>query len=215
MAFLMTTIFAAAAQEYDEWFDRHEIAYGSELAAIRNFLPKQGKGLEIGVGTGRFAAPLGIKVGVEPARAMAEMARKRGITVYEAYAEALPFQDAVFDFILMVTVLCFLKDPVAALEEATRVLKPQGRLLIGIIDRDSPLGQIYEAKKAQSKFYREARFYSATQVMGWLARLGYEKIQSCRTLFQILQAITAAEPVRENHGQGGFVVISAQKPALA
>jgi SAM-dependent methyltransferase len=211
----MTDIFSTAAQEYDEWFDRHASVYRSELAAVRTFLPKQGRGLEIGVGTGRFAAPLGIKEGVEPARAMAELARKRGLQVYEAYAEALPFADESFDFILMVTVICFLPDPVAALAEASRVLRPRGCLVIGMIDRDSPLGQVYEAKKDQSKFYREARFYSASQVMGWLARLGYEKIQSCQTLFQDLQAIAAEEPVREHHGQGGFVVISAQKPALA
>lgn len=107
----MTNVFEESAQEYDEWFVRHEFAYQSELAAIKTFLPKEGQGLEIGVGTGRFAAPLGIKVGVEPAKAIADLARKRGIKVYEAYGEELPFKNESFDFILMVTVLCFLKDP--------------------------------------------------------------------------------------------------------
>lgn len=41
----------------------------------------------------------------------------------------------------MVTVLCFLKDPFRALKEAKRVLKPQGKLIIGMIDPDSPLGR--------------------------------------------------------------------------
>lgn len=75
----MTNVFEESAQEYDEWFERHGFAYQSELAAIKTFIPKEGRGLEIGVGTGRFAVPLGIKVGVEPAKAMAAIARKRGM----------------------------------------------------------------------------------------------------------------------------------------
>ncbi len=48
---------------------------GAELAAVESLWPATGQGLEIGVGTGRFAVPLGIKIGVEPARAMAEIAK--------------------------------------------------------------------------------------------------------------------------------------------
>jgi ubiquinone/menaquinone biosynthesis C-methylase UbiE len=124
--------------------------------------------LEVGVGTGRFAEPLGIRTGVEPARAMAEIARKRGIDVHEARAEALPFQDESFDFLLMVTTICFLEEPLQALAEAKRVLKPGGAIIIGMIDRNSPLGKDYERRKATSKFYKYARFLSADQVMGWL-----------------------------------------------
>ena len=76
----MTDTFEAYAQEYDDWFVRHEVVYRAELAAVESLLPATGQGLEIGVGTGRFAGPLGIKVGVEPARAMAEIARNQGDT---------------------------------------------------------------------------------------------------------------------------------------
>lgn len=92
----MPNVFEEAAQEYDDWFVRHELAYRSELAAIKDLIPKEGRGLEIGVGTGRFAGELGIKVGVEPARAMADLARKRGITVHAAYGEELPFKNESF-----------------------------------------------------------------------------------------------------------------------
>ena len=84
-------IFEEAAVEYDEWFETHKWVYQSEVEAVRKFMPETGKGIEIGVGTGRFFIPFGIKVGVEPARAMAENARKRGITVYQAKDENLPF----------------------------------------------------------------------------------------------------------------------------
>jgi len=203
--------FAESAQEYDAWFDRNPFAYESEILALKKFLAPQVRGLEIGVGTGRFAVPLGIAVGVEPAAAMADLARRRGIKVYRAVAEALPFRGDSFDLVLMVTVLCFLRDPQRALAEATRVLQPGGRIIIGMIDRDSPLGQDYEGHKQESKFYRQANFYSIGQTLDWLARLPYRQAEVCQTLFRPLSAITQLEPVRHGYGQGGFVVIAAQK----
>jgi ubiquinone/menaquinone biosynthesis C-methylase UbiE len=204
-------IFENFAQEYDAWFEQHLPVYESEIRAVKELLPPSGEGLEIGVGTGRFAAPLGIEVGVEPAKAMATIARKRGIKVYAAYAEELPFEDESFDFILIITVLCFLADPFRAFREAARVLKPEGRLIIGMIDQDSPLGRSYEASKEKSKFYRQARFYSVSQVLKWLKDLGYQNPQTCQTIFQDLSAITGPEPVKAGHGEGGFVVIATQK----
>jgi SAM-dependent methyltransferase len=207
----MNTIFENSAREYDEWFVRNEPAYRSELAAVKAFLPLSGRGLEIGVGTGRFAAPLGIEVGVEPARAMAAIARKRGIKVLEAYAEGLPFSDASFDFVLMVTVLCFLADPFRALREATRVLKPRGRLIIGMIDPDSPPGRAYEANKNKSKFYRQAKFHPVGQVLKWLEELHYADLKTCQTIFQDSVTVKVPPPVHEGHGEGVFVVIAGEK----
>ncbi len=207
----MIEVFKESANEYDYWFIRHEFAYRSELAAVKALIPPAGRGLEIGVGTGRFAAPLGIKVGVEPARAMAEIARTRGIRVIQGYAEVLPFADGSFDFVLMVTVLCFLRDPFQALCEATRVLKPQGRLIIGMIDHDSPLGRAYEASKNKSKFYRQARFLPAEHILKWLEKLDYLNLQALQTIFQDPATITALEPVKNGHGEGVFVVIAGKK----
>lgn len=99
------------------------------------------------MGTGRFAVPLGIRIGVEPAKAMADIAQKRGIEVYKAKAEKLPFDDSSFDFVLIVVTICFVQDPVQALREAKRVLKPGGYIIIGMIDKESFLGKLYESKK--------------------------------------------------------------------
>ena len=148
-------VFEEAAVEYDEWFEIHKWVYQSEVAAVRKFIPETGEGIEIGVGvgvgvgTGRFSIPFGIKVGVEPARAMAEIARKKGITVYDAKAEHLPFQDNSFDFALIVTTLCFLEDPFQALKEMKRILKPTGRIVIGMLDEDSLRGKLYEEKEEE------------------------------------------------------------------
>ena len=204
-------IFEQHARDYDAWFEVNSYAYESEVLALRSLLPRGGTGLEVGVGTGRFTVPLGIKVGVEPAHAMAEIARKRGIEVYEVRAEVLPFDDESFDFVVMVTTICFLRDPLHALHEAGRVLKLRGHLIIGMIDKDSSLGKVYEAKKGESTFYRYAHFYSVTQVIEWLRELGYGTIRTCQTIFKNPEEITSLEPVKEGYGEGGFVVISAQK----
>ncbi len=163
------------------------------------------------MGTGRFAVPLGIRIGVEPAKAMADIAQKRGIEVYKAKAEKLPFDDSSFDFVLIVVTICFVQDPIQALREARRVLKPGGYIIIGIIDKESFLGKLYESKKNESKFYSHANFYSTRQVLDWLKNFESEHIKTCQTIFKNPKKITAIEPVKEGHGEGGFVVITAQK----
>ena len=204
-------VFDKHAREYDQWFETHTYAYESEVAAVRSLLPRSGKGLEVGVGTGRFASRVGIKVGVEPAQAMASIARQRGIEVYEARAEALPFADASFDSVLTVTTICFFSDPLQALWEMRRVLKPQGHIVIGMIDKDSPLGKSYEAKKGKSTCYRYAHFHSVTQVINWLMQSGFDAIKTCQTIFKLPKEMTAVEPAKDGYGEGGFVVVAAQK----
>ena len=124
------TSFDTHQERYEAWFTRHEAAYHSELLAVRALLPWQGLGLEIGVGTVRFAAPLGIKVGVDPSMAMLADAAERGVLGLQGTAVALPFKNAIFDFALVVTTICFVDDPVGMLVEARRVLKPGAPLVM-------------------------------------------------------------------------------------
>lgn len=203
-------IFEEASVEYDEWFDTHKWVYQSEVEAIRRFIPKTGNGIEIGVGTGRFSIPFGIKVGVEPAKAMAEIARKRGISVYESKAENLPFRDNSCDFALMVTTLCFLENPLQALHEIKRILKPHGKIIIGILDEDSLWGRLYDEKRKESKFYRDARFYPVNRVIDWLKKIGFNNFETVQTVFKKPNEIQSLEPVEESFGKGLFVIISVE-----
>lgn len=206
-----SNVFDQYAKEYDGWFDFHPWLYQSEVQAVRMLLPQNGKGLEIGVGTGRFSVPFGITTGVEPSRAMAEVAKSRGITVYNARAENLPFDDNAFDYVLMVTTICFLEDPLLALRESNRILRPAGSIIIGMLDKDSPPGKMYERKKHGSKFFKEARFYSVSLVIEWLEISAYNQVNILQTLFHNPEEIVALEPIKKGHGEGLFVVISAQK----
>jgi len=58
--------FEKYADQYEEWFVKNRWVYEAELRAVKTMIPYQGRGVEIGVGTGRFAEPLGTKIGVEP-----------------------------------------------------------------------------------------------------------------------------------------------------
>jgi SAM-dependent methyltransferase len=204
-------VFETWAREYDDWFAQNPLGYESEVRALKSLAGPCRRGLEVGVGTGRFAVPLGIAVGIEPAGAMAARARARGVQVIQGLAEALPLARSSFDLVAIITALCFFREPFLALTEATRVLASPGQMLIGMIDRDSPLGRLYEAKRLQSKFYRDARFYGVRQVLAWLRDLGYIDERVCQTIFRGLAEITSLEPVQAGFGAGGFVVISARK----
>ncbi|RRQ20766.1 class I SAM-dependent methyltransferase [Thiohalobacter thiocyanaticus] len=207
--------FEAHHARYETWFDRHEAAYFSELLALRAFVPWEGQGLEIGVGSGRFAAPLGLQVGIDPSPAMLAYAVSRGIATVQGTAESLPFADSRFDHALVVTTICFVDSATAMLAEAYRVLKPGGRLVIGFIDRESALGRHYLAHQAESVFYREASFFSADEVADLLTTTGFSIQAWAQTLAHPLPETRDIEALRPGRGQCAFVVVCAHSDKQA
>ncbi|GMR08276.1 MAG: class I SAM-dependent methyltransferase [Gammaproteobacteria bacterium] len=204
-------VFDKNALEYDMWFDHHKREYAQELKAIREFLPKGGKGVEIGAGTGRFAQALGISLGIEPSKAMRSIASGRGVNIIAGTAESLPIKDGVYDFALLVTTVCFLDAPELAFREVYRILKAGGAIIVGLIDKNSITGKKYQGNKDESRFYKDARFYSPGEVRKELEKAGF-------TDFDYRQAILPGdtdedlEPeVKQGHGEGSFVVLRAQK----
>ena len=126
-------------------------------------------------------------------------------------AEALPFKECEFGLALMVTTICFLDNTETALKEAYRVLRPNGSLIIGLIDKNSPLGKTYLKHKNESAFYRVATFYSVSEVVHYLMKTGFRDFAFSQTIFTPLKEITAIEPVKQGYGEGSFVVIRARK----
>lgn len=199
--------------KYDQWFKLNYYTYLSELQAIKDLLPENGVGMEIGIGSGRFAKPLGIKLGVDPSSEMRIIARSRGIDVVNGIAESLPFNDRQFDFALMVTTLCFLDDVNAAFKEVFRVLKRNGFFIVGFIDKESPVGRLYQKQKSKNPFYKVAKFYSVYGVICYLRENDFVNLQYLQTVFHNLTEIKEVEPVKVGFGEGSFVVVRAEKNA--
>lgn len=103
--------------------------------------PLEGRVLEIGFGSGlnlpHYPASVRELDLVEPALGMHAKARRRlaahadrgpAVRVHEGRAEALPFSDATFDAVVCTFTLCTVSDPLQAVGEARRVLRPGGAL---------------------------------------------------------------------------------------
>jgi len=205
----LSGIFDEYYREYDLWYERNKLAYLSELEAVKIALPEEGRGLEVGVGTGRFASRLGIPYGIDPSFRMAKLAEDRGVRVIVARGEEMPFKDDEFDYALIAITLCFVRDPERVIRETRRVLRDGGRIIVAIIDRDSFLGRAYQVKK--SKFYEEARFFSVDEVVNLLGESGFDDFSLLQTIFRFPHELEEVERVEVGYGRGGFVVISARK----
>ncbi len=132
----------------------------------------------------------------------------------DGVAEALPFEDCLFDFALMVTTVCFVDNITASFKEALRVIKPGGFFIIGFVDRKSPVGKFYQQIKERSVFYQIATFYSVDELIYYLKTTGFQNLTFTQTIFHRLDKITEVEPTEEGYGEGSFVVVRAKKPSI-
>ena len=199
--------FKSNTKDYEDWFLKYPWAYAAELRALSLLMPARGGNfLEVGVGSGRFAKDLVINTGVDPCPEMLHIARSRGVRGVLGIAESLPFADDKFDLAAMITVLCFLNDPAAALVETRRVLKEGGILLLAFIDRHTSLGKLYCQHQASSVFYREARFYGADEVAELMVNAGFIDLRFFRTIARPPAEVDQDEAVLPGSGEGAFVV---------
>ena len=199
------------ADEYDDWFVINQYAFQSELNAIKKALPENGDTVEVGIGSGIFAAPLGIKEGVDPSEAMREKAKKKDIRVMDAVAENLPYPDQSKDAVLMVTTICFVDDIYKSFQEVHRVLKDDGHFIIGYVDKNSPIGKFYLEQKDENVFYKDAIFFGTEELYEILKDTGFKINNIYQTVFGKLEEINKTQNVLAGYGQGSFVVIKAQK----
>ncbi|HXH08319.1 MAG TPA: class I SAM-dependent methyltransferase [Alphaproteobacteria bacterium] len=109
-------------------------------AERRRFIPlASGTVLEVGVGSGLNLPFYGPRVqrlyALDPSRELWKMARPRlravafPVEYLAASAERIPLEDASVDTVVSTWTLCTIADPLQALAEMRRVLKPKGQLI--------------------------------------------------------------------------------------
>jgi ubiquinone/menaquinone biosynthesis C-methylase UbiE len=99
----------------------------------------RGRVLELGIGSGPnlpyYRRDLELVVGIDPSKALLARARPRAAwmtfdtRLIEAPAEAIPLEDAGFDCAVVTWSLCSMADPLRALGEVRRLLRPGGELV--------------------------------------------------------------------------------------
>jgi ubiquinone/menaquinone biosynthesis C-methylase UbiE len=137
---------AETPARWSRYWDRKAVGYDREMAAWDRRLfgesrvwacgQAAGEVLEVAVGTGLNLPhyPAGVTLtGIDLSDGMLELARARagdGVTLRQADAHDLPFDDASFDTVVCTLGLCAIPDPGVAIAEMVRVLRPGGRLIL-------------------------------------------------------------------------------------
>ncbi|MFW6457911.1 MAG: class I SAM-dependent methyltransferase [Halodesulfurarchaeum sp.] len=208
---MTTDPFRELTDTYESWFETFEAAYRAEIAALESLWKPTDRALSVGVGSGRFAEPLGVEYGIDPAPEMLEIAREHGIEVTLGVGERLPFRAESFESALMVTTVCFLDDLDDALAEIYRVLEVDGSVVLGFIDKQSPVGKRYQAIKDENPFYRDASFYGADELASALAETGFGSIERRQTIFTMPEEMDEPDSVNAGSGEGSFVAMRASR----
>lgn len=203
------------AADYDHWFEEEgKIIFQTEVKAFKEVLPLLPKPwLEIGVGSGRFARDLGIMTGLDPSGNLLKIAKNRGIITMQGKAEDHNLPAESFGTIFLIMTLCFLDNPVGALEEIHRSLKRGGKIALGVVPGDSPWGVLYKEKKKKGHgLYRFANFRTCAELQTLLQDGGFVIEKTVSTLFQKPGNVVVIEnPINDFHQEAGFLVIVAGK----
>lgn len=132
------------SNEADPAFRRRALWVGEMLSGPD--VPKDAKLLDAGCGRGFYFplyAQLGLSfTGLEADTALIDQSKRHAIAVGGTFqagsVEAMPFPDATYDVVIFSEVLEHLKDPLRALREARRVLRPNGLLLVTVPNKHYP-----------------------------------------------------------------------------
>lgn len=149
----MNKSFDQYADRYDVWFMANPNVLLSEVRLVANVLKDSGRVLSVGCGSGLFESILAkeydihVKDGIEPAEPMAEIARKRGMSVTVATAEDADFGDGIYDTILFNGSPGYITDLRKVVNKAYKALRPNGKLILIDVPKESGYGTLYNLAK--------------------------------------------------------------------
>ena len=173
-------------EHFDRWAPTYDAFWGQRYvdrvhqlmleSVLASSAPVPSAVLDVGCGTGRLLEKAGALwpaarlLGLDPARGMIEVARRRipKATAEIASAEGLPLPEASVDLVLTCLSLHHWKDRAQGLREAARVLRPGGQLCLADITVPTWVGRLFHGIKAASpdtlhSFVTQAGFREETQ----------------------------------------------------
>lgn len=211
----MTSPFDELTSTYDSWFDEDgKLVFSIEQEAFTSLLPTLPKPwLEIGVGTGRFAQALGIETGIDPSSESLKLAQQRGIKTLQGKGEKTGISAASMGTVFIITTLCFVDSPREVLLETNRILAPGGKLVLGLMLKESSWGRFYHQKKIEGhRFYQFATIYTYEEVKSMLQDTGFYVEKTISTLFQPPGKVEHQEKPQTGYfAEAGFIVLQARK----
>ena len=169
-------LFDQEASTYDNWYNTPLGSFVDRLEKeliAKSAQPQAGeKALDLGCGTGIFTIWLakqgldvtGIDLSSEMLAKAREKAQRQDLAIHwiQADINRLPFDRETFDLVIGNIVLEFVENPEKVVAEALRVLKKDGRLVIGLINKESYWGRTYSQKGKDNpdSVFAHAHFYS-------------------------------------------------------
>lgn len=225
------------ANEYDQWFLANRNVLASEVALLARCLPKPGHALSVGCGTGLFERLLeqdyGIRIshGIEPAEAMAEIARQRGMQVRIGTAENSDYGTAEFDTVIFNGTPSYIDQLDLAFSKAFTALKPRGRIVVFDVPKESSYALLYNLAKEVGtwdnhyfvgakpsnaypiSFVQESRWRSTPEKVELLQLAGFTDFRFAQTLTRHpIYSDEAFEEPCEGYDRGDYVAICGVKP---
>ncbi|MBN1416121.1 MAG: class I SAM-dependent methyltransferase [Bacteroidales bacterium] len=232
----MKNDFDQYAAEYDAWFLKNKNVLYSELKLVAHFLKNAGETLSVGCGSGLFEMLLQqeynitVKYGIEPSKAMAEIADKRGMTVRIETAEDGDFGQNQYDTILFNGTPGYIKDLQKAFNKAYQALRKGGRIVVIDVPKESSYALLYNLAKVLGtwdhsllegvqpqdpypiEFVKAANWRTTTEKTNLLLEAGFSDFAYAQTLTKhpVYSDDTLEEPM-EGFDCGDYVAICAYK----
>jgi ubiquinone/menaquinone biosynthesis C-methylase UbiE len=139
--------------------------------------------LEVGCGTCHWLAQMdqanACLCGLDPSKGMLSEAKKRKarMELIQGYAQHLPFESNLFDFVFCVNALHHFGDPRAFISESARVLRPGGALAIVGMDPHGQKDSWYVYKFFTGVYeYDLLRLCTWEIIMNWMIAQGFKRI---------------------------------------